>query len=227
MRFDVITILPNFFDSFLKESLIRKALDKKLIDIRVHNLRKWAKGKHQVVDDSAYGGGPGMILKFEPFYKAVKSLKTKVKGKKTKVVFLSPRGKMFNQTMAKKWAKFDQLIFISGRYESVDERVVEISDEVISVGDYITLGGDVPTMTIIECVARLVPGTVCKWGSIDKLDFPQYTRPETIEFKVKSQKTKAKSNKLKTKSLRVPKVLLSGNHRLIEEWRQKYAKEIK
>ncbi|MBI2627076.1 MAG: tRNA (guanosine(37)-N1)-methyltransferase TrmD [Parcubacteria group bacterium] len=225
MKFDIITILPNFFDSFLKESLIKKALEKKLIDIRVHNLRKWALGKHQVVDDSPYGGGPGMILKFEPFYKAVKSLRSKVQGSRSKIIFLSPRGKMFNQTMAKKWAKFDQLIFISGRYESVDERVAEISDEVISVGDYITLGGDVPTMSIIECVARLVPGTVGRRDSIEKLDFPQYTRPEVVN--VKSLKAKVKSQKLRIKNLRVPKVLLSGNHKLIDEWREKNAKEIR
>lgn len=221
MRFDVITIFPEIFDSFLKESLLAKAKEKKLIQINIHNLRNWTEGKHQVVDDSPYGGGPGMVLKIEPIWRCVQSLKAKGKKQKVKVkmVFLSPRGKKFNQTMAKKWAKgLKQLIIISGRYEGIDERIKKLADETISVGDFITLGGEVPAMAVIETVARLIPNVVGKKESIEKLDFPQYTRPEIF---------KAKGKKQKAKFLRVPKVLLSGDHKKIEEWRKEHSKEIK
>lgn len=249
MKFDVITIFPEIFDSFLKESLLAKAKDKKIIRIKIHNLRDWAKDKRKIValrrirqahrgesiepqaqgnreprrtiDDKPYGGGPGMVLKIEPIYEAIREVRNKnlEERKKSKIVFLSPRGKKFNQKIAQKWAKeLKQLIIISGRYEGIDERVKKIADETISVGDFITLGGEVPAMAIIEAVSRLVPGVVGKKESIQKLDFPQYTRPETV-------KSKVKTNKLEV--LRVPKILLSGNHKKIEEWRKKYSKEIK
>lgn len=207
MRFDIITIFPEIFDSFLKESLLAKAQEKKIIKINIHNLRSWADGKHQVVDDKPYGGGPGMVLKIEPIYKALKKIKT---NKKSSVIFLSPRGKKFTQKMAERWAKdLNQLVIVSGRYEGVDERVRKLADERISVGDFITLGGEIPAMAIIESVARLVPGVVGKKESTEKLDFPQYTRPEVF------------------KNWRAPKVLLSGNHKKIEEWRKKHSKEIR
>ena len=216
MRFDVITIFPEIFGSFLKESLLAKAIKRKTIQIKIHNLRKWAKGKHQVVDDKPYGGGPGMVLKIEPIYKAVKAINKK---KAAKIIFLSPRGKKFNQKTAQKWVKeIKQLIIISGRYEGVDERVKKLADETISVGDFITLGGEIPAMAIIEAVARLIPGVVGKKESIEKLDFPQYTRPEIVKLKFKNKKLKV---------LKVPKVLLSGNHKKIEEWREKHSKEVK
>lgn len=211
MTFDVLTIFPEIFDSFLKESLLAKAKEKKLIQINIHNLRDFAEGKHRMVDDTPYGGGPGMVLKIEPIYKAVKKIKTK----RAKVIFLSPRGKKFTQKTAQKWAKeLKQLIIISGRYEGIDERVKNISSETISVGDFITLGGEVPAMAIIEAVARLKPGVVGKKTSIEKPNFPQYTRPEIFSPK-------------KGIKWPVPKVLVSGNHKKIEEWRKKKAKEIK
>lgn len=195
-----------------------KAGEKKIIQVKIHNLRNWAKGKHQVVDDSPYGGGPGMVLKIEPIWRCVQSLKSKLKNQKSKIIFLSPRGKKFTQKTAQNWAKeLKQLIIISGRYEGVDERVKKLVDETISVGDFITLGGEIPAMAIIEAVARLKPGVVGKKASIEKLDFPQYTRPETFKSKVKNQKSKI---------WKVPKVLLSGNHKKIEEWRKKHSKEI-
>lgn len=207
MRFDIITIFPEIFGSLLKASLLAKAREKKTIKINIHNLRDWAKGKHQVVDDKPYGGGPGMVLKIEPIYKALKKMKA---TKKSKVIFLSPRGKKFNQRTAEKWAKsLKQLIIVSGRYEGVDERVKKLADETLSVGDFITLGGEVPAMAVIEAVARLVPGVVGKKESVEKLDFPQYTRPEVF------------------KGWKVPKVLLSGNHKKIEEWRKRHSKEIR
>ena len=211
MHFDIITIFPEIFNSFLKESLLAKAQEKKIIKINIHNLRKGAGGKHQVVDDSPYGGGPGMVLKIEPIYKAVKAIsnKSKVKSNKRRIIFLSPRGKKFNQKLAQKWAEeLKQLVIISGRYEGVDERIKKLADETISVGDFITLGGEVPAMAIIEAVARLKPGVVGKRTSIEKLDFPQYTRPEVF------------------KTWRVPKVLVSGNHKKIEEWRYKKSKKV-
>lgn len=211
MRFDVITIFPEIFDSFLKESLLAKAINKKIIKINIPNLRDFAEGKHQVVDDKPYGGGPGMVLKIEPIFKAIK----KIKKSGSKVVFLSPRGKKFSQSLAQKWAKgLKQLIIISGRYEGVDERVKKIADESISIGDFITLGGEIPAMAIMEAVARLIPNVVSKKESIEKLDFPQYTRPEIFSPK-------------KGLKWSVPKVLTSGNHKKIEEWRKKQAKEIK
>lgn len=191
---------------------MNKAQGKKIIGINIHNLRDWADGKHKIVDDAPYGGGPGMVLKIEPIYKAIRKIRSKKleERKKTKIIFLSPRGKKFNQKMAQKWAKeLKQLIIISGRYEGIDERVKKLADETISVGDFITLGGEVPAMAVIEAVARLIPGVVGKKESIEKPDFPQYTRPEIF------------------KDWEVPKVLLSGNHKKISEWRRKKSKEIK
>ena len=217
MRIDVITIFPEIFGSFLKESLLAKAQGKKIIKINIHNLRDWAEGKHKIADDKPYGGGPGMILKIEPIYKAVKDIEANNKKRmaNSKIIFLSPRGKKFTQKMAEKWAKESkQLVIISGRYEGVDERVKKLADETISVGDFITLGGEVPAMSIIEAVARLIPGVVGKRDSVEKPNFPQYTRPEVFQAK---------------KGVRwaVPKILLSGNHKKIEEWRKKKSKEIK
>lgn len=217
MKFHILTIFPELFDSFAKESLLDKAQKKNIIDIKVYNLRDWTKDKHKTVDDKPYGGGPGMVLKIEPIYKAIKSLLKKIKSKKSqiRVIFLSPRGKKFNQTIAKRWAKnLKHLIIISGRYEGVDERVKKIANETISIGDFITLGGEVPAMAIVESVARLIPGVVGKKGSIEKLDYPQYTRPEIF----------SPEPKIKWK---VPKILLSGNHKKIDLWRKKHAKEIK
>lgn len=148
-----------------------------------------------------------MVLKIEPIFKATQAIDKRRKG--TKIIFLSPRGKKFTQKIAQKWAKeLKQLIIISGRYEGVDERVKKIASETISVGDFITLGGEIPAMAIIEAVARLVPRVVGKKTSIEKLDFPQYTRPEVF------------SPKKEIKWI-TPKVLTSGNHKKIEEWRQK------
>ncbi|MEK7537021.1 MAG: tRNA (guanosine(37)-N1)-methyltransferase TrmD [Patescibacteria group bacterium] len=204
------------FDSFLKESLLHKAQEKKIIQVKIHNLRNWAEGKHQVVDDSPYGGGPGMVLKIEPIFKAIREVRSKKleEKKRTKIIFLSPRGKKFIQKIAQRWAKeLKQLVIISGRYEGIDERVKKLADETISVGDFITLGGEVPAMAIIEAMARLIPGVVGKKASIEKLDFPQYTRPEIFSPQ-------------KSAKWAVPRVLVSGNHKKISEWRKKHSKKI-
>ncbi len=222
MQFDVITIFPNLFDSFLNESLIKKSIQKKVNKICVHDLRHWSKNKHKQVDDRPYGGGPGMVLMAEPIIKSVTALKrknTKIKRKvpfKSKVILLSPAGKQFNQKIAKRFSKLDQLILICGRYEGVDARVNKIIDEKISIGPYILSGGEIPAMVIIEAVSRLVPGYLGNPKSLNeetqfdknnkKIEYPQYTRPEIIE--------------IGGKKYRVPKILLTGNHQKIKEWRE-------
>lgn len=222
MKFNIITIFPEIFDSYFSESLIKRALDKGLFKIKIHNLRKWAKDKHKIVDDRPFGGGLGMVMKVEPIYKAVQSLKSKIKGKKTKVILFTPRGKKFNQRMAYQFSKLDNLIMICGRYEGVDERVAKyISDEMISMGDYDLMGGELPAMIVVETVARLIPGVLGKPQLLKEritkgkgfIEYPQYTRPEIFSAK-------------KGKKWQVPKVLLSGHHRKIEEWHKKYGKAI-
>jgi tRNA (guanine37-N1)-methyltransferase len=222
MRFDIMTIFPKFFDSFLNEAIFSRALKKKLFKIKVHNLRKWTNDRHQTVDGRPFGGGVGMVLKLEPIYKAVREIerqgaRDKRQVKESKVILFSPRGKKFNQEMAKKWAKTDQLIFICGRYEGVDERVATyIADEVISVGDFVLSGGEVPAMIVMETISRLIPEVIGKKESAEKSDHAQYTRPEIYlpKSKLKNQKSKI---------WRVPKVLLSGDHKKIKEWREKHS----
>jgi len=214
LRFDIITIFPKIFDSYLKESLLKKAQDKGKVKIGVHNLRDYTKDVHKTVDDRPYGGGLGMVFKVEPVYKAVKKLKKK---KKAKVILFTPRGKKFDQKTAYLLSKLDQVIMICGRYEGVDERVAkEIADMELSIGDYDLMGGELPAQVVVETVTRLIPGVLGKPQFLkeriakDKgfIEFPQYTRPEVF-------------NKWK-----VPKVLISGNHKEIEEWRKKHGKVI-
>jgi len=213
LKFDIITIFPNIFDSYLKESLIARAQKKCLIKINVHNLRKWTRDRHKTVDDRPFGGGLGMVLKIEPLFKSIKALKKK----NAKVILFTPRGKKFDQKMAYKFARAKHLIFICGRYEGVDERVAQhLVDEEVSIGDYDLMGGELPAMVVIETVARLIPGVLGKPQLLkeritkDKgfIEYEQYTRPEVF------------------KKWRVPDVLLSGDHKKIEEWRQKHGKDI-
>jgi len=165
MIFDIITIFPDIFKSFLKESLIARAQKKNLIKINIHNLRKWTSDVHQTVDARPYGGGLGMVIKVEPIFKAIKEIKQikRLDVKKRKVILFTPRGKKFNQKMAGQFSKFDQLILICGRYEGVDERVAKyIADLELSIGDYDLMGGELPAMLLIETVSRLVPGVLGK-----------------------------------------------------------------
>lgn len=229
MRFDIITIFPDLFNGFISESLLARAQKKKLIKINLHNLRKWTDDKHQTVDGRPYGGGTGMVLKIEPIFKAVSSLqfpvsrKSKIETKnsklKTRVVLLSAKGKTFTQKDARRLAKYNQIIFICGRYEGVDERVAKyVADEEISIGNYVLFGGEIPAMVIMEAVSRLIPGVVAKEESVKNESFakgiikehPHYTRPKVFV--------------LNGKKLKVPPVLLSGNHKKIEEWRNKHSK---
>jgi len=213
IKFDIITIFPNIFDSYFKESLIQRAQRKRLIKVKIHNLRKWTRDRHKTVDDRPFGGGLGMVMKVEPIFKAVSSLK---KGK-SKVVLFTPRGKKFNQKMAFRLSKLNQLIFICGRYEGVDERVAKyIADEEISIGDYDLMGGELPAMVVIETISRLIPGVLGKPQLLKEritkrkgfIEYSQYTRPEVF------------------RKWQVPKVLMSGNHKKIGEWRKKHGKVI-
>lgn len=212
MQFDIITIFPNIFDSYFKESLIKKALDKKLLKIKIHNLRDYSSDKRKSVDDRPYGGGLGMVLMVEPIFRALK----KIKKKKSRVILFTPRGKTFNQKKANQLKKYDQIILICGRYEGIDERVKKLVDEEISIGEYDLMGGELPAMIVIETMARLIPNVIGKKELLKEritktggfIEYPQYTRPETF-------------NKWK-----VPQVLLSGDHKKIGEWRDKRKKVI-
>jgi len=216
MKFNIITIFPEIFDSYFSESIISRAQKKKLAKINVHNLRDYTDDKRKTVDDHPYGGGPGMVMMVEPIFRAVKKLK--VKSQKSKVILFSPKGKKFDQAMARRFSKLDNLIMICGRYEGVDERVAKyIADEEVSIGDYVLTGGEIPAMIVVDAVTRLIPGVIAKESlneesfSIKKqkdlanenYEYPQYTRPESF-------------NKWS-----VPKVLLSGDHKKIDEWRKR------
>ncbi|OGN10087.1 MAG: tRNA (guanosine(37)-N1)-methyltransferase TrmD [Candidatus Yanofskybacteria bacterium RIFOXYD1_FULL_42_10] len=233
MKIDIITIFPDIFNSFFSESLLARAIKKKLISIKAHNLRKWTNDNHKTVDDRPYGGGAGMLLKIEPIFRAVKSLSSyKVRQVKTRVILLSAKGKQFTQKDARRLSKYSQLIFICGRYEGVDERVAKyVADEEISVGPFVLFGGEVPVMTIIEAVSRLVPGVVAKEESIknesfsDKQgvekEYPQYTRPEIFRMKIRNSKFEIRNSR---RGWHVPKILLSGDHKKITSWREKQKK---
>ena len=234
IKFDVITIFPEIFKSYINESLISRAQKKKFIKINLHNLRKWTNDRHKTVDDRPFGGGLGMVLKVEPIFKAVAALKKsqipnpksqinpKSKKSKTKVILFTPRGKKFDQKLAYQLSKLDQIIFICGRYEGVDERVAEkIADMELSIGDYDLMGGELPAMVAIETISRLIPGVLGKPQLLKEriseaggfLEYAQYTRPEVFEYK-------------KGKNWSVPKVLLSGDHKKIDEWKKSHGKVI-
>ena len=218
MNFHIITIFPEIFDSYIKESIIGRALKSKKIKIKSHDLRKWTKDNHRTGDDTPYGGGAGMVMKVDILYKAIKAV-TKNKKKK-KVVLLSAKGKRWDQSMAKKYSKLDNVVFVCGRYEGVDERVLEFIDEEISIGDYVLTGGELGAMVMIDSVTRLVPGVLGnKESSEDEshskkgiLEYPQYTRPEVFTTGRKKYK--------------VPDVLLGGNHAQINKWREDHKKQI-
>jgi tRNA (guanine37-N1)-methyltransferase len=211
VRIDVFTIFPGIVEGPLRESLLGKAIQAGVVDVRVHDIRDFVTDKHRQVDDEPYGGGPGMVLKPEPVFAAIESL-----GKGTKrVIVLSPAGRRLEQSLVRELAKEPWLVLISGRYEGVDERVVEgLPAEEVSIGDYVLSGGEIPALVVLEAVTRLVPGVVGKEESLEResfedgaLDHPHYTRPS--EFR----------------GMAVPDVLLSGNHAEVERWRREAARE--
>lgn len=208
-KVQVITLFPEMFDGVLNTSMMWKAQQEKAVEFRVVNLRDFGIGPRQQVDDTPYGGGDGMLLKPEPLFTAVEIAK---KADPTaKVVLMTPRGQRWKQSLAKNWAEADHgYIFICGRYEGYDERIVSLVDEQVSVGDYVLTGGELPAMTIIDSIVRLLPGVLGGENSAEiesfsdgeTLEFPQYTKP--AEFN----------------GMKVPDVLLSGNHAAIAKWRE-------
>jgi len=210
MRFDIITIFPTMFDSYLNESIIKRARERKLADIHIHDLRKFAADKHNKVDDRPFGGGPGMVLKAEPLMRAIESIPKK---KKHLIILFSAGGSLFDSAATRIWVrKYDQVIMIAGRYEGVDERIKKIFKiQEISIGPYVLTGGELPAMVVMDALSRHIPGVLGKEESLEETRYgvglPAYTRPEVVEYK--------------KKKYRVPKELLSGNHALIEEWRKK------
>lgn len=223
MTFHLLTIFPNIFDSYLNESILKRAQKKKAAEFKIHNLRDWTNDKHKTVDDAPYGGGAGMLMKIEPLYKAledIKKLNKKIGPKKKKIILLSAGGQKWTQALAQKYSKLDEIILICGRYEGVDARIKKFIDEEISVGDYVLTGGELPALTIIDSVTRLLPGVLGNNQSIIEeshcesglLEYPQYTRPEIFIAKGKKYP--------------VPKILLSGDHKKIKAWREKSMKKI-
>jgi len=232
MKIDILTLFPEMFKGPFAESIVKRAQEKRLVEINIHNLRKWAGDKRGTVDDRPYGGGAGMIIMVQPIFEALESLKPKIKNQKlktqiknSKTVLLSPGGKIWKQKMVREYSKLVHLILICGHYEGVDERVRKFIDEEISIGDYILTGGEIPAMVLVDSIVRLIPGVLEKPEAIKfesfsnsqpvtrnrqtakLLEYPQYTRPENF------------------RGLRVPKILLSGNHQKIAEWRAKKSLE--
>lgn len=214
MKIDIITLFPGMFVGPLNDSMVKIAKEKGVIEIKAHNLRKWAKDKHRTLDDRPYGGGKGMVLMVEPIFEALKSIAPKKKAHKSKTILLSPQGKTFTQKKAQELSKLDHIVLIAGHYEGFDERIREhLIDEEISIGDYVLTGGELPAMVIIDSIVRLIPGVLeeeaKKNESFSKnvLDYPQYTRPADF------------------KGWEVPEVLLSGDHAEIEKWRKEKSLE--
>ncbi len=211
-RIDIITLFPNMFTGPFDESIIKRAVEKGKIKIFIHNLRNFGIGKHHVCDDRPYGGGPGMVLKPEPIWRVLKSIRRKTESKEQKIILLSPQGKIFTQEKAKKLAQAKHLVFICGHYEGVDERICSLVDEQISIGDYILTGGEIPALVVVDSIVRLIPGVVGKESSVLNesftsrfLDYPQYTRPRSWQKK------------------RVPTILFSGHQKKIATWRREQA----
>lgn len=211
MRVDVLTILPGVFEGPLRESLLGRAITSGLLDVRVHDIREHTEDRHRQVDDYGFGGGPGMVMKPEPLFAAVEALG---EGSK-RVLVLSPAGRRLDQGLVRELSRESWLVLVCGRYEGIDERVVDgLSAEEVSIGDYVLSGGEIPALVVLEAVTRLVPGVVGKEESLAResfedrmLDHPHYTRPR--EFR----------------GMEVPGVLLSGDHAAIERWRREAALE--
>ncbi|KGG00236.1 MULTISPECIES: tRNA (guanosine(37)-N1)-methyltransferase TrmD [Prochlorococcus] len=204
-NFDVITLFPKAFELINNLGVITRALDKNLIDVNLHDLREYGEGSYRQVDDKPYGGGAGMVLKPEPIYKAYESI---TKSPKSKTLLMTPQGKVLKQKDLARWSTLDQIIIICGQYEGFDERIRCLADEEISIGDYVLSGGEIPAISIINGVSRLLPGTLGDSESlVDEshnsylLEYPQYTRPQVF------------------REMKVPDVLISGNHKQIELWR--------
>lgn len=217
MRFDVMTLFPDMVRGVLSESIIGRAQSGGLIEIACHDIREFSKDKHRKVDDTPYGGGVGMVMSCQPIYDCYESIANAIpEGSKTRVIYMSPKGRMFSHSVAKELSEYDNLIFLCGHYEGVDQRVIdEIVDEEISIGDYVVTGGEIPACIVIDAVSRLLDGVLasseCYEGesvASGILEYPQYTKPR--EFRGRE----------------VPDILLSGDHAKIDRWRLEEAVRI-
>lgn len=215
MRIDILTLFPQMFDGVIKESILGRALEKNLLTINTINIRDFSTNKHKKVDDYPFGGGQGMLMSAVPIYNAYKHI-LETSDKKPYVIYMSPKGKVFNQKMAIDYAKKEHIVLLCGHYEGIDERIIEeIVDCEVSIGDYVVTGGEIPAMVLTDCIARLIPDVLPKEESfVDEshfnglLEYPQYTRPR--EFLGKT----------------VPDILLSGNHEEIRKWRYNKSVEV-
>lgn len=214
MKIDILTLFPEMFDAVLKSSILGKAIEKGILRVGVINIRDFSKDRHKRVDDYPYGGGAGMVMMPQPLYDAIKSVKEE--SPDARVILTSPRGKPFGQEKARLLSKEPHLVIVCGHYEGIDQRIIDtMVDEEISIGDYILTGGELPAMVIVDAVARLLPGAIGSPRSLEQesftnglLEYPQYTRPADFL------------------GMKVPEVLLSGNHKKIEQWRMEKAVEI-
>ncbi len=209
MRIDILTLFPGMFEAVLKESIIGRAVDKQLVELKFHNIRDYSDNKHRKVDDYPYGGGLGMVMQCQPIFAVVEEVKNQL-GMKPYTVLMSPQGKTFNQAMAKELSSIDNLLIICGHYEGIDERVNEaLVDQEISIGDFVLTGGEIAAMAVVDATCRLIPGVLKEDAShmVESfsdglLEYPQYTRPPVFM------------------EMEVPEVLLSGHHENIEKWRR-------
>jgi tRNA (guanine37-N1)-methyltransferase len=213
MRIDVLTIFPRLVEGAIAEGIVHRAREARLVDIRVHDLRDYTEDRHRSVDDAPFGGGPGMVMKAEPFLRAVEAAWPEGRREGDALVLLSPRGRRFDQETARRYAGLDRLMLLCGRYEGIDERVREaVATEELSLGDFVLTGGEVAALAVTEAAVRLLPGALGDEGSAEAdsfgdgiLDWPHYTRPAAV------------------RGLGVPEVLLSGDHARIQRWRRKEA----
>lgn len=236
LQFDLLTIFPDIFDSYFQESIIKRAQEKKKIKIAVRNIRDYSRDKRKMVDDRPYGGGPGMVLKIEPVFEALKKIigkkklfsrfrkNQKISKDDTRIILTDPDGKMFDQNTAKRLSSYKRVVILCGHYEGIDARVEKLVDEKISIGNYVITGGELAAMVIVDSVSRLISGVLGNPESLtdiqhyrydagdkSRFDYPHYTRPEVF----------SPDGKLKWKA---PSVLLSGDHKKVEEWRRKFLK---
>jgi len=219
LRIDIFTIFPGMVQPFLGESLLGRARERGLVRLEVHDIRDWAEGRHRVVDDTPFGGGPGMVMKPEPLFQAVLDVlgysfdELEKMKRENRIILTTPRGRRLEQSLLDELANWERIAIICGRYEGVDERVLEhLCTDAVSIGDYVLAGGEAAALVLVEGIVRLVPGVVGNRLSLESesfrgglLEYPQYTRPANY------------------RGLKVPEVLLSGNHAEIEEWRRKEA----
>ncbi|HBF4080072.1 tRNA (guanosine(37)-N1)-methyltransferase TrmD [Clostridioides difficile] len=210
MRFHIMTLFPEIFNSYMDESIMKRAVEKGIIEVHIYNIRDFSDNKHKKVDDYPFGGGAGMVMTPQPIYDTYKHIITTHNINNTSVIYLTPKGKVYNQSIAKQLSLKEDIILLCGHYEGIDERIIDliVTDE-ISIGDYVLTGGELPALIMIDSISRLIPGVLNQEESFEEesfkdnlLEYPHYTRPRDFE------------------GLKVPEVLLSGNHKKIDEWRR-------